>query len=114
MKLNCWEVKNCGREPGGKNVDGLGTCPAAVEEKANGINYGKNGGRACWALAGTLCDGTVQATFAKKIINCIQCSFYQQVLDEEGKYFVPSLEIHELIEDQKKQQNLIRLLYESL
>ena len=113
MKPNCWEVKNCGREPGGKNENELGACPAAVEEKADGINFGKNGGRACWALAGTFCDGSVQATFAKKMINCIQCPFYKQVLEEEGRFFVPSLEIHELIEDQKKQHTLIRLLYES-
>jgi hypothetical protein len=104
MKLNCWETKKCGREPSGKNVNELGVCPAAIEENANGINFGKNGGRACWALAGTFCDGTIQATFAKKIVNCILCSFYKQVLEEEGKDFVPSLEIHERIEDKQHQQ----------
>ncbi len=27
---HCWEIENCGREPGGKNADNLGICPAAV------------------------------------------------------------------------------------
>ena len=113
MKLNCWEIKKCGREPDGKNVDKLGSCPAAIKEEANGINFGKNGGRACWALAGTFCDGTIQATFAKKIVDCIHCSFYKQVLEEEGKDFVPSLEIHERIEDEQHQQVFIALFAES-
>ena len=95
MKLNCWEVRKCGFEPAGKNVDKHGICPAAKNEKSNGINFGKNGGRACWALADTLCCMMSQKTFAKKIFNCIHCSFYNKVLWEEGKYFVPSLEIHE-------------------
>ena len=30
-RLNCWEVKKCGREPGGKSVATLGVCPAASE-----------------------------------------------------------------------------------
>lgn len=99
MKLNCWEFNHCGRQPGGENVAELGICPAAVEEAADGINYGKNGGRSCWALAGTFCKGAVQATFAKKFRDCIQCSFYKRVLAEEGKDFVPSLEILERIAD---------------
>ena len=103
MKYNCWEFQLCGRQPGGENVGEFGVCPAANNELANGINKGKNGGRACWAFAGTFCNGTVQATFAKKIADCINCSFYKLVLWEEEKDFVPSLEIHERIEDCKYQ-----------
>ncbi len=55
MKLNCWQVKKCGREPGGAEEAQLGTCPATAETAVNGINNGKNGGRSCWAIAGTLC-----------------------------------------------------------
>jgi hypothetical protein len=32
-------------------------------------------GRPCWAVAGTFCDGEVQGTFAKKLINCMDCDF---------------------------------------
>ncbi len=49
-KLNCWEYKKCGRQPGGSKVAELGVCPAASEIRTNGINDGKNGGE----LAGPL------------------------------------------------------------
>ncbi|MGE5174112.1 MAG: two-CW domain-containing protein, partial [Betaproteobacteria bacterium] len=28
-KLNCWEHKKCGRQPGGHKVAELGVCPSA-------------------------------------------------------------------------------------
>jgi hypothetical protein len=83
-KQNCWEYKKCGREPGGVKVTELGVCPASTEVKAHGSNQGKNGGRACWAIAGTLCGGKVQGAFATKLTNCMQCQFYQLVGQEEG------------------------------
>lgn len=89
-KLNCWQFKQCGREPGGGKVAELGVCPAAIEHAADGINDGSKGGRACWALAGTLCGGKVQGTFASKLANCMQCDFYKLVVAEEGKDFIPS------------------------
>ena len=36
MKLNCWQVKKCGREPGGAKVAEFGVCPAAAETALNG------------------------------------------------------------------------------
>jgi hypothetical protein len=69
---------------GGGNEAQLGVCPAATETALQGVNGGKNGGRACWALAGTLCGGKVQGSFAKKMTNCLKCDFYQQVAAEEG------------------------------
>lgn len=83
-KQNCWEFKKCGREPGGMKTNELGVCPAATETRTDGVNGGKNGGRACWALAGTLCGGKVQGSFAAKVTNCLQCEFYQKVGAEEG------------------------------
>ncbi|MBI4976798.1 MAG: hypothetical protein HZC28_04910 [Spirochaetes bacterium] len=82
--MNCWEFKKCGREPGGVKAAELGICPAASEQRTNGINRGVNGGRACWAIAGTLCGGKVQGAFAAKIGNCLTCEFYQRVGMEEG------------------------------
>lgn len=82
-KQNCWEFEKCGRQPGGERTD-LGICPAAVEKKLSGAHGGTNAGRACWVVAGTLCGGEVQGTFAKKYKNCEQCAFYQQVQKEEG------------------------------
>ncbi|WP_321471899.1 two-CW domain-containing protein [uncultured Paludibaculum sp.] len=85
MNHNCWDVKKCGRQPGGSRVADLGVCPASTDKHANGLNGGNNGGRICWALTGTLCGGTVQGTFAQKLANCMQCEFYQQVQKEQGK-----------------------------
>lgn len=83
-KLNCWEVKNCGRQPGGVKAAELGVCVAATSQAANGVNGGKHGGRICWAIAGTLCGGKVQGSFAQKLSGCAQCSFYSSVKQEEG------------------------------
>jgi hypothetical protein len=83
-KQNCWEYKNCGRQQGGPKTGELGVCGASSERRANGINGGRNGGRACWAIAGTLCGGKVQGSFASKVINCMKCEFYQLVGAEEG------------------------------
>jgi len=83
-KVNCWEFKKCGREPGGAKTAELGVCPAASEAKLDGANNGVNGGRSCWAIAGTLCGGKVQGTFATKLANCMECEFYKLVIAEEG------------------------------
>jgi hypothetical protein len=87
MRLNCWQVKKCGREPGGTKVAELGVCPAAAEAALHGTNGGKNGGCACWAIAGTLCGGKTQGSYAAKMTNCAACEFYQAVKAEEGSAF---------------------------
>lgn len=84
MKLNCWQVKKCGREPSGLKVAELGICPAATETVLDGTNSGKNAGRSCWASAGTLCGSKIQGSYAMKLSNCLQCEFYRQVAAEEG------------------------------
>ncbi len=83
-RLNCWEDLKCGREPGGEKVNELGVCPAASDQEANGINSGRNGGRICWAIAGTLCDGEVQGSNVSKNKVCSECTFYKRVKSEEG------------------------------
>jgi hypothetical protein len=85
MVTNCWEFKKCGRQPGGPNAAEFGVCNAATESRMNGIHGGKNGGRTCWVLAGTLCGGKTQGTYAQKLGNCITCDFYLAVRSEEGK-----------------------------
>ena len=54
--MNCWEFKECGRT----------TCPAYPGH-----------GRHCARVAGTLCGGEIQGTFALKLANCMHCDFYQ-------------------------------------
>jgi len=93
MSQNCWEYKKCGRQPGGEKASELGVCTAAECIAANGINSGRNGGRACWAVAGTLCGGKVQGSFVEKQANCAVCDFYKKVRAEEGSKFVKAGDI---------------------
>jgi CRP-like cAMP-binding protein len=83
-KINCWEYKKCGREPGGIKSYELGVCPAAIDTSFDGINRGKNAGRFCWAVAGTFCGGSAQGTFAEKRESCLSCDFFCKVRHEEG------------------------------
>ena len=90
MLPNCWEVKKCGREPGGVKTAELGVCIASTATVVDGVHGGKNAGRACWAIAGTLCGGRVQGTFAEKLANCTACAHYGSVRDSAGKEVVSS------------------------
>ncbi len=89
-KKNCWEFKKCGRQAGGEHAGELGVCPASVEQRLDGIHGGKNAGRSCWIIAGTLCKGTVQGTFAQKYLSCELCDFYKTVKEEEIPKFTLS------------------------
>ena len=75
----------CGREPCGDKADQLGICPAAADSSFSGINRGINGGRICWAVAGTFCGGKVQGKFADKRKSCIRCDFFKLVRSQEEK-----------------------------
>lgn len=86
-KLNCWKFNKCGRETGGEHSSELGVCPAAVEVRTDTINDGKNAGRACWAVAGTLCQGIVDGRFASKVATCMLCGFYKTVCQEQDDAF---------------------------
>ncbi len=61
-----------------------GVCPAASDRTFDGINFGTCGGRFCWAVAGTFCEGGIQGTFAQKRASCLKCTFYHRVRAEEG------------------------------
>lgn len=90
-KLNCWEFKKCGREQGGAKSRELGVCPTAIEPRLHGSHGGRFAGRACWVVAGTLCGGQEQGTFAQKYHNCGKCDFYRMAKQEEGSKFVLSI-----------------------
>lgn len=86
-KQNCWEFKKCGRQVGGEKVKELGVCPAAGNKSTNELNNGTNGGRICWAIAGTLCGGKVQGSYADKQLSCMSCEFFKKVKGEEDDEF---------------------------
>jgi signal transduction histidine kinase len=86
LKLNCWEVMACGRGPGG-DASKKGICPTALDAACDGINGGKNGGRICWAIAGTLCLDHHQPSAPRKRSLCRLCPFFRRVKEEEGARF---------------------------
>lgn len=84
-KQNCWEFKKCGREPGGINSDELGVCPAAMDAGADGFCGGKNGGRACVYIVGTLCEDKIQKSYKEKERVCDECEFHILLKKEHPK-----------------------------
>lgn len=86
--LNCWQVMECGREPGGQNAVEEGVCPIAADLSLEGLNDGTKGGRICWAVVGTFCSGKVQGTFADKLDTCTTCEFFKLVRQEQGEDFM--------------------------
>ena len=101
MKMNCWEAKQCGREPGGVKVGEFGICPAVTEKRLDGVHAGKNGGRACWVITGTYCQGDIQGAFAKKFASCMNCDFYKTVQSEEFPNVELSVDLIRRITDEQ-------------
>jgi hypothetical protein len=88
-KTNCWEYQTCGRQSVNDDIfEAVGTCPASTERCLDGVNDGKNAGRSCWGVAGTLSGDQVQGDYASKIDTCLKCEFYELVRREEGDRFV--------------------------
>ena len=59
----CWEHMQCKMD-----VNHDESCPAYPHF-----------GRICWTVAGTLCAGKVQGTYAQKIHDCHRCGYYRMV-----------------------------------
>ena len=98
MKINCWDYKKCGRNPGGDKVEELGVCPAATEGRLNGANQGQNGGRICWLVTNTLCKSEIQGDFIGKLGNCVKCDFFKRVFREEGGGFDYGMRLLKILE----------------
>ena len=92
-RSNCWEVMECGRQPGGVDTGLTGVCPVPTETRLNACNHGDNAGRACWYVVGTKCRGKVQGVFAHKFGDCMQCEFYRIVSREEGPDFAKAKDV---------------------
>lgn len=82
--LNCWEYRQCHRQPGGTKAISAGVCPAATDTTFDGMNRGKNAGRICWAVRGTLCDCNVSGNYSEKREKCMNCTFFRRVQAEEA------------------------------
>jgi hypothetical protein len=101
--VNCWQYMSCGRESGGLNADRLGVCPASTDRRLHGIHGGKNGGRACWVIAGLL----TREVFGNVSKGCSKCDFYLSVKSEEGKYIWPDAFILRLLKRQKNRPKAV-------
>jgi hypothetical protein len=65
----CWEAVHCGRA--GDDVPD--PCPAWPHF-----------GRACWAVAGTQCEGRVRGTQAAILGDCCDCGFFRSMAPRDG------------------------------
>ena len=88
--LNCWEYMLCGNGPEQSDECFL-NCPVPLKMSLDGIHGGKNGGRACWAVLHTTCNGKVQDTFQKKYNMCGRCDFYNIVKKQQGDSLLPTI-----------------------
>lgn len=71
----CWEVKKCGREPGGALSSRYGVCPGALCCQDDGF-LRDSSLKHCWRTAGTFSGGRAQGTCASKLDSCAQCECY--------------------------------------
>ena len=72
--IRCWEYKKCGRETGGSRIHEHGPCPGALSPDVH-----------CWLVAGTMCSGNVEGTFALKYESCIICDYYNKMQESIAK-----------------------------
>lgn len=72
--VKCWEYKKCGRQPGGNRTDELGVCPAATFKPTE-----------CWSVAGTMCAGQVQGSYAQDYESCLICDYYNKMQELRTK-----------------------------
>ncbi|MBF0097558.1 MAG: hypothetical protein HQM04_08770 [Magnetococcales bacterium] len=79
MSKNCWEVKQCGREPGGYMARQQGTCPVPLYTLADGFLGGHNGGRACAFIVRQLNASERLSACSQNSQTCDQCSFFNQL-----------------------------------
>ena len=98
--VNCWQYMQCGREAGGLRAKELGVCPASTDKRLDGVHGGKNGGRACWAVAGSSAKKKRSGILAAKDKDwdCTSCDFFGMVADQEGKDTWPVALLHKMLE----------------
>ncbi|MGW8179724.1 MAG: two-CW domain-containing protein [bacterium] len=73
-KQNCWEYKKCGREKSDAFEGKPGVCPATYIEGLNWVHCGVNGGRCCWAVSGTFCDGKIQGPLQRSYLIAVNAT----------------------------------------
>jgi len=87
LKLNCWELRNCGRGPGEGSSHPLGECPAAKGGQNEGPNKGTAMGRYCWRAMETSENGRTLPHWSRSDPSCITCEHFIRVRKEEDDEF---------------------------
>ncbi|MBF0136685.1 MAG: hypothetical protein HQL65_10625 [Magnetococcales bacterium] len=72
-KINCWEFNQCGKEE---------YCLAGTSDSFDGFFGGKNGGRFCAFIEGTLCKDDTPRRDSDKLKMCSHCPFYEILLKD--------------------------------
>ena len=98
-RLNCWEYRNCGMEPGGIFSEIYGTCPVALNMKFDGVNGGRGAGRICWKVMNRISSKDPFICRHNRQ-SCIHCDFYRRVNSEEESTVITEM-VEDAIEDLK-------------
>ncbi|MFW3145826.1 MAG: two-CW domain-containing protein [Thermoplasmatota archaeon] len=86
MGENCWEIKRCGREPGGERASDLGICPASRNSELDCMNSGECAGRACWRIKEPIMGGTLLPHWSDPDRDCLVCPVLVKVRNEEPDF----------------------------
>ena len=78
--LGVQKMRAAARRPSSARPRGLSR---RNEREADGRTGGTSAGRARWVVAGSLCGGRIQGTYAQKLNNCWKCDFMNAVKKEE-------------------------------
>jgi len=79
--LNCWDFVQCRQGP-----DSPKPCAVATDLASDGVNGGRNGGRLCWAVVGSL-SGNERPFGCAHNTDCLACDFFHLVKSEQGDSF---------------------------
>lgn len=87
-KMNCWEYFKCGKDVQSKQEDETKkVCNVSITQNINHVNSGRNAGRICWDITGSLCDTFEKGDMIYKEKKCETCEFKALVEKEERENY---------------------------
>lgn len=89
-RQNCWEFWEYDLRKSLTESPTCRKCPAVVDMRLDGVHGGRNAGRACWVVPGTLCGGELHGEYQEKKKTCMSCDFFRSVRSHEEPFFIPA------------------------
>ena len=86
-KKNCWEIKKCNFGSQKSKTNTATACLVKSSAEFNNTNGGVNGGRICWAVAGTFSSRPPCGEFVHEQVTCMECEVFKQIEKEEENKF---------------------------